>query len=67
LRAGHAVTAWNRTQRAVPAELDAVVHADSIAAVIRGRPTVSYASPDRTLSVLCSTRRCLTNSAPASW
>lgn len=37
VRAGHTVTAWNRTQRALPAELGAVGRADSIAAAIRGK------------------------------
>ena len=40
LRAGHAVTAWNRTKHKLPAELDAVTQADSIAAAIRGKPVV---------------------------
>jgi 3-hydroxyisobutyrate dehydrogenase-like beta-hydroxyacid dehydrogenase len=40
VRAGHAVTAWNRTQRALPAELGAVGQADSIAAAIRGKSIV---------------------------
>jgi 3-hydroxyisobutyrate dehydrogenase-like beta-hydroxyacid dehydrogenase len=40
LRAGHSVTAWNRTQHELPAELGAVVRAGSIAAAIRGKPMV---------------------------
>src|SRR5271166_2810996 len=40
LRAGHTVTAWNRTRRPLPAELDKVAEADSIAAAVRGKPVV---------------------------
>jgi len=40
LRAGHTVTAWNRTRRPLPAELDKVAQADSIAAAVRGKPVV---------------------------
>ena len=40
VRAGHAVTAWNRTRRALPAELDAVTQVDTIAAAIGGKPVV---------------------------
>ena len=40
VRAGHAVTAWNRTRRALPAELDAVTQVDTIAAAVGGKPVV---------------------------
>jgi len=40
LRAGHAVTGWNRTQRPLPAELDRVDVAKSIADAIRGKSVV---------------------------
>jgi 3-hydroxyisobutyrate dehydrogenase-like beta-hydroxyacid dehydrogenase len=40
VRAGHAVTAWNRTQRELPADLGPVGQAESIAAAIRGKPIV---------------------------
>jgi 3-hydroxyisobutyrate dehydrogenase-like beta-hydroxyacid dehydrogenase len=40
LRAGHAVTAWNRTPRALPADLAGTRRAESIADAIRGKPVV---------------------------
>jgi 3-hydroxyisobutyrate dehydrogenase-like beta-hydroxyacid dehydrogenase len=39
-RAGYSVTAWNRTRRPLPAELDSVAQAESIAAAIRDKPIV---------------------------
>lgn len=40
LRAGHAVTAWNRTERTLPAELARAARADTVAEAIRGKPVV---------------------------
>ena len=39
-RAGHEVTAWNRTRRTLPAELEGVAQADSVVGAIRGKPIV---------------------------
>ena len=39
-RAGHEVTAWNRTQRPLPAELERIRQVETIAAAIRGKPIV---------------------------
>jgi 3-hydroxyisobutyrate dehydrogenase-like beta-hydroxyacid dehydrogenase len=39
-RAGHEVTAWNRTRRPLPTELEGVAQAESIAGAIRGKPVV---------------------------
>jgi 3-hydroxyisobutyrate dehydrogenase-like beta-hydroxyacid dehydrogenase len=39
-RAGHAITAWNRTPRTLPSELASVAQAESIAAAIRAKPIV---------------------------
>jgi 3-hydroxyisobutyrate dehydrogenase-like beta-hydroxyacid dehydrogenase len=40
LRAGHSVTGWNRTRRALPAELEGMAQAESIAAAVRDKPVV---------------------------
>ncbi len=39
-RAGHEVTAWNRTRRPLPAELDRIAEAESVAGAIRGKPVI---------------------------
>jgi len=39
-RAGYSMTAWNRTRRPLPAELQSVAQAESIAAAIRDKPIV---------------------------
>jgi 3-hydroxyisobutyrate dehydrogenase-like beta-hydroxyacid dehydrogenase len=40
VRAGHQVTAWNRTRRAAPPELGRIAEAESVAAAIAGKPVV---------------------------
>jgi 3-hydroxyisobutyrate dehydrogenase-like beta-hydroxyacid dehydrogenase len=39
-RAGYEVTAWNRTRRPLPAELESVTQVETIADAIRGKPVV---------------------------
>lgn len=40
LRAGHAVTVWNRTERSLPADIAGAKHAGSLAEAVAGKPVV---------------------------
>ncbi|HKN28588.1 MAG TPA: NAD(P)-dependent oxidoreductase [Roseiarcus sp.] len=60
-RAGNTVTAWNRTRRPLPAELDSVAQAESIAAAIRGKSIVfvCVTGPDAQRAVFDELLDCL--------
>ena len=66
-RAGHEVTAWNRTRRPLPAELELITQVETLADAIRGKPVVFVCVTGPTLNAQCSTRRCSTIWGPTFW